>query len=60
MRPILFSCLAVTLISLAIYSIHSFYSRGSYGAFGSAVSRHVAVSQPNYPVASMGKVFRSF
>ncbi|POA28498.1 hypothetical protein C1884_00230 [Pseudomonas sp. GW460-R15] len=60
MRPFLFSCLAMAFMSLAVYSIYSFYSLGSFGAFGSAVSGRVASSQSNYPVASIGEVFRNF
>ncbi|AZD54891.1 hypothetical protein C4K19_3104 [Pseudomonas chlororaphis subsp. aurantiaca] len=57
MRPFLFSCLAVTLVSLAVYSIHSFYSLASFGSVASGV---VASSPQNYPVASIGEVFRNF
>ncbi|AZC95843.1 hypothetical protein C4K22_3186 [Pseudomonas chlororaphis subsp. aurantiaca] len=57
MRPFLFSCLAVTLVSLAVYSIHSFYSLAS---FGSVASGAAASSPQNYPVASIGEVFRNF
>ncbi|CAI8802840.1 conserved hypothetical protein [Pseudomonas sp. IT-P2] len=60
MRPILFSCLALTLVSLAIYSIHSFYSAGSYGVFSPVSWNPTAQSQPAYPVASIGDVFRKF
>lgn len=57
MRPFLFSCLAVTLVSLAVYSIHSFYSLAS---FGSVALGAAAGSPQNYPVASIGEVFRNF
>lgn len=60
MRPFLFSCLAVTLISVAVYSIYCFYSIGSFGAWGSAISSLVASSQPNYPLAHFGEIFRNF
>ncbi|SFQ28762.1 hypothetical protein SAMN03159489_03103 [Pseudomonas sp. NFPP07] len=57
MRPFLFSCLTVMLISLAVYGIHSFYSLGS---FGSVVSSGITSPAQNYPIASVGEVFRNF
>ncbi|WP_434674488.1 hypothetical protein [Pseudomonas sp. R1-15] len=60
MRPIVFSCLTVTLVSLAIYSIYSFYSTGSYGAFSAVSSTLPARAQPGLPVASIGGYSASF
>jgi len=60
MRPIVFSCMTVTLVSLAIFSIYSFYSTGSYGAFSAVSSTLPARAQPGLPVASIGDVFRKF
>lgn len=59
MRPILFSCLAVTLVSIAIYSIHCFYSMGSYGVISPVSSNMTVRPHPDYPVASIGEVFRN-
>ncbi|NCE83701.1 hypothetical protein [Pseudomonas sp. Q1] len=59
MRSILFSCLALTLVSLAIYAIHSFYSLGSYGGFSPVSSTLTAQPYSAYPVASIGDVFRN-
>ncbi|MCB2253839.1 hypothetical protein KTQ74_18170 [Pseudomonas chlororaphis] len=57
MRPLLFSCLAVTLVSLAAYSLYSFYS---LAAFDSAAPTRVASAPQGYPVAGIGNVFRGF
>ena len=59
MRIIFFSCLTVTLITLAAYAIH-FCTMGSLGALDSAMTSRVASSQPNYPVASFDSAFRGF
>lgn len=60
MRPFLFSCLAVTLVFLAVYSIHCFYSLGDNGVFSPVISNLVTPSHPSYPVVSIGEVFRRF